>query len=279
MTSGEIAIPVSGVARGRSFEELRPQDEAPGYTPEEARELTELVRSASLRVNDLIVDMYVGKAHLALGYDSWADFCEKEELRLEFRPSIEQRRELHYFMYWRHGMPGRAVAAFTRCDQKTVAADAKSVYQERLAADAATPERPAVIADTRGRARSVPTRPAEEVIVEASVSDLPAVAPEEEAVEDDGDIIDVEPVPEAVAEPESVAPPVPAQTRGREPNWPTQFEQVTTQMRSTMYRARAVMGDPRLKTHLHKQPEGLLRLWSDWASEMVDWAVTVDSVE
>lgn len=287
MATGEIAIPSSGVARGRSLDELHPQDEqAPGFTPEEARELTELVRSASRRVNDLIVEMYVGKAHLALGYTSWAQFCEKEELRLEFRPTIEQRRELHYFMFWLHGMPGRAVAAFTRCDQKTVAADAKAVYKERLAIDPNTPERPAVIEDTRGRARSVPTRPAEEVRVEASVEDLPAAedddiidvvpveAAEQARTQVTQTITDPDPLPEKAAEP--ARPPVPEQTRGREPDWPDQFEQVTRQMRLAIEKARLVMSHPRMKANLHNQPEGRLQEWSDWASEMVEWVAVLD---
>lgn len=273
-----MAVPESGLARSRSFEELKPQDSVSGFTPEEARELTETVRSATVRVNDLIVDMYVGKAYLALGYSNWREFCEKEDLRLEFRPTLARRRELHYFMYWVHGMSGRAVAMFTGSDQKTVAADAKVVYLERRALDADTPQRQSVISDTRGRARQVPTTPAEDVTVEASVSDLPAIAIEDG---DGGDFIDVEEVQEATPDAPGLAahpvmPPVPEQSRGREANWPDQFEAVTRQMRSTFDKARVVMSDPRLRSNLGKQPEGRLREWTDWASELVDWAGLLD---
>jgi hypothetical protein len=47
-------------------------------TANEARRLTEEVKADAQRLWDKLLSLYEGGAHIALGYSSWADYCQQE---------------------------------------------------------------------------------------------------------------------------------------------------------------------------------------------------------
>jgi hypothetical protein len=47
-------------------------------TAREARQLTDQVKADAQRLWAKLLYLYEGRAHIALGYSSWADYCQQE---------------------------------------------------------------------------------------------------------------------------------------------------------------------------------------------------------
>lgn len=81
-------------------------------TPEEARQLTDRLRSAVAVAWDLVAEAYTSKAWAALGYETWDAYCLEEfgatHLRLPAEERTEVVRSLHA-----QGLTIRAIAAAT----------------------------------------------------------------------------------------------------------------------------------------------------------------------
>lgn len=54
------------------------QELIPPLTALDARRLTEEVKEDAQQLWAKLLYLYEGRAHIALGYSSWADYCERE---------------------------------------------------------------------------------------------------------------------------------------------------------------------------------------------------------
>ena len=94
-------------------------------TRQEARELTDRIRVGLSNIWNDVTEAYVRGAHLALGYESWDDYCEKEfgasHLKL---PKENRAAELTSMR--EKGMSLRAIQSATGVSQPTIIKDTKA---------------------------------------------------------------------------------------------------------------------------------------------------------
>lgn len=96
-------------------------------TADEARALTDRIKSASVAVWDLVTDAYETRAWAALGYATWEAYCAAEfdaapRLdRVERQAVVQSMRESN--------MSIRAIAAATGASKNTIESDIKQVSQ------------------------------------------------------------------------------------------------------------------------------------------------------
>lgn len=100
--------------------------ERPTLTAQQARALTDEIRQTLRAGHDLIVKAFVGRAWVALGYESWDSYCAGEfaEARM-VRLDREQRREIVAEMR-QAGMSTRAIASGLGVPQSTVDRDTRA---------------------------------------------------------------------------------------------------------------------------------------------------------
>lgn len=91
-------------------------------TPDEARDLTDRIKTALGVTWELIVDAYQGRAWAALGYDHWDQYCNAEFGGGRLRLPLEDRREVVASLR-DAGLSTRAIAAATGMGATTVRRD------------------------------------------------------------------------------------------------------------------------------------------------------------
>lgn len=103
-----------------------PDGSAELLSREAAEVLTESIRAATARVLDALTDVerdirraYDGRAWLALGYLSWADYCASEFSDVRLWTSVEERHA-RTLKFREAGLSQRAIAALLGVDQATV---------------------------------------------------------------------------------------------------------------------------------------------------------------
>lgn len=89
------------------------------YTAEEAREVTDRIRTGMESVYHLIRSAYRGRAWIALGYSSWDEYVTREFGNLHLRPPLEERQQVVLSLR-EAGMSTRAIAAATQLSKDTV---------------------------------------------------------------------------------------------------------------------------------------------------------------
>jgi len=135
-------------------------------TPKRARLLTDRIKVAVGELLPLIKEAFEGRADVALGYQSWAEYCDAELRGL--RIPIQERREAVQELR-EAGMDQRSIGAALGVSQKTVDRDLDKVESDE-STDSSN-ERTSMSAGrsyTRGRA--APVRPE----VSAAVRDAKA---------------------------------------------------------------------------------------------------------
>lgn len=102
----------------------------------DARNLTDRIRGGLSVAYDGLVEAWSGRADLALGYESWDDYCAAEfaEGRM-VRLDREQRREIVGTMR-EAGMSTRQIGSALGVDQKTVVNDARRTEESSSVAEA-----------------------------------------------------------------------------------------------------------------------------------------------
>jgi len=84
-----------------------------------ARELTDEIKESLGAVFELVIQAYIGRAWLALGYSTWKEYCTNEFDTAPMRLPRDDRAE--WFQALRsHGLSIRGIAAATGHDEKTV---------------------------------------------------------------------------------------------------------------------------------------------------------------
>jgi hypothetical protein len=116
----------SAVARQLERERHKPVDDP--MTAAEARALTDRIRRTMATLWDHIVEAYYGRADIALGYDSWDDYCSTEFASTRLRIPREERRDVVYSLR-ESGLSIRAIASATGVSEGTVRNDLKSGAQ------------------------------------------------------------------------------------------------------------------------------------------------------
>lgn len=98
----------------------------PDLTAEQARSLTDKIRTTVTVAHDLIAAAYQGRAWVALGYADWDTYCsaEFEQARM-VRLGREERREIVSDLR-EQGMSTRAIAGGLGVDHATVARDIRT---------------------------------------------------------------------------------------------------------------------------------------------------------
>lgn len=95
------------------------------YTAEEAREVTDRIRTGMESVYHLIRSAYRGRAWAALGYGSWDEYVTREFGNLHLRPPLEERQQVMVSLR-EVGMSTRAIATATQVSEATVRRDLAS---------------------------------------------------------------------------------------------------------------------------------------------------------
>lgn len=88
-------------------------------TAEEARDLTDQIRTGMETVYHLIRSAYRGRAWSALGYSSWDEYVTREFGNCHLRPPLEERHDVVLSLR-EAGMSTRAIAAATQLSKDTV---------------------------------------------------------------------------------------------------------------------------------------------------------------
>lgn len=92
-------------------------------TPDEARSLTDRIRTSLQDVQALVIEAHQREAWRALGYNSWQDYVSGE---FDERPPLQLPREMRVKVHREMSaarMSQRAIAAATGADQATVSRD------------------------------------------------------------------------------------------------------------------------------------------------------------
>lgn len=89
------------------------------FTADQARELTDQIRTGMESVFHLIRSAYRGRAWAALGYGSWDEYVTREFGNLHLRPPLEERLQVVVSLR-EVGMSVRAIAAATQLSRSTV---------------------------------------------------------------------------------------------------------------------------------------------------------------
>ena len=87
-------------------------------TASQARELTDRIKVGVEAIWELVKQAYQARAWVALGYDSWDDYCTREFGTSRIRLPREERQEVVASMR-EIGMSTRAIASATGISQKT----------------------------------------------------------------------------------------------------------------------------------------------------------------
>ena len=87
-------------------------------TASQARELTDRIKVGVEAIWELVKQAYQSRAWVALGYDSWDDYCTREFGTSRIRLPREERQEVVASMR-EIGMSTRAIASATGISQKT----------------------------------------------------------------------------------------------------------------------------------------------------------------
>ena len=88
-------------------------------TASQARALTEQIRSKMGDLMTLITKAHMGRADLALGYESWEDYVAGEFKHAPLSVPREQRKPVHVLLR-KQGMSPRAIAPLTGVSERTV---------------------------------------------------------------------------------------------------------------------------------------------------------------
>lgn len=105
---------------GQSFEGLTSSEgDAPSLTAEQARELTDRMKSGLTHIWEIIVVAHRGRAWLALGYASWDQFIQREFGSMNLQPPREEREQTITSLR-DAGMSVRAIATATQLGRGTV---------------------------------------------------------------------------------------------------------------------------------------------------------------
>lgn len=89
------------------------------FTADQARELTDQIRTGMESVFHLIRSAYRGRAWAALGYGSWDEYVTREFGNLHLRPPLEERQNVVLSLR-EAGMSTRAIVAATQLSKGTV---------------------------------------------------------------------------------------------------------------------------------------------------------------
>lgn len=105
------------------------ETDAPSLTAEQARELTDRMKSGLTQIWEIIVVAHRGRAWLALGYASWDQYVQREFGHLNLQPPREER-EATVLSLRQAGLGERATAAVTGLSKGTVGSITRSAAQE-----------------------------------------------------------------------------------------------------------------------------------------------------
>ena len=97
-------------------------------TASQARELTDRIKVGVEAIWELVKQAYQSRAWVALGYDSWDDYCTREFGTSRIRLPREERQEVVASMR-EIGMSTRAIASATGNSRRTIQADSQEVAQ------------------------------------------------------------------------------------------------------------------------------------------------------
>lgn len=112
-------------------------------TASQARELTDRIKVGVEAIWELVKQAYQARAWVALGYDSWDDYCTREFGTSRIRLPREERQEVVASMR-EIGMSTRAISAATGADRNTVRSDLRQV-------DEIHPPEPGPVTGTDGK--------------------------------------------------------------------------------------------------------------------------------
>lgn len=101
-----------------------------------ARYMTEEIKSDLSNIWSDIEELYAGRAWIALGYESWDDYCREEFGSSRIKLPSEERREVVSSLR-DAGLSTRAIAAATGASKSTISRDLSGVPD-------GTPDRPSV---------------------------------------------------------------------------------------------------------------------------------------
>jgi hypothetical protein len=132
----ELADTRSQIARQLEREQRRPVGDP--MPEDEARRLTERIKRDVETVWRLIEEAYLGRAWIALGYESWDIYCIREFGASRLRIPREERPEMVTSLR-QAGLSIRAIASATGSSTTTVQADLQ--HQEVCQSDTPSPER------------------------------------------------------------------------------------------------------------------------------------------
>lgn len=90
-----------------------------------AERLVQEIRVMDAELWEKMMDLYEGRAWIALGYSSWGELCDTEFKANNFRIPREDRREIVMSMRER-GMSTRAIASATGISRRTLIRDRQS---------------------------------------------------------------------------------------------------------------------------------------------------------
>lgn len=116
----------AGIARQLERERHRPVGDP--MSAEDARKLTDRIKVDAERLWDRIAEAYLGRAHLALGYESWDTYCVAEFDSLWIRIPREERETVVCSLK-QAGLSNRAIASAIGISEGTVRNDLKSGAQ------------------------------------------------------------------------------------------------------------------------------------------------------
>jgi DNA-binding transcriptional MerR regulator len=120
-------VPTSGTARGGRLlasNGRQKMSEVKKLTESQARELIAKIQKSLLDVGEMIVKAFHGQAWLGMGYESWAELCEAEFPRDQYRLRVADRRALVAHLR-DAGLTVRDIAKATNDPRSTVQDDIK----------------------------------------------------------------------------------------------------------------------------------------------------------
>lgn len=140
------------------------------YTAEEAREVTDRIRTGMESVYHLIRSAYRGRAWAALGYGSWDEYVTREFGNLHLRPPLEERQQVMVSLR-EVGMSTRAIASATQLSRETVRRELAEA-----AASGDTNVSPAESTPVQGRdGKTYASRPTRQPVEDAEIVENEAV--------------------------------------------------------------------------------------------------------
>lgn len=105
----------------------------PPFNEDEARAWLTWAHQAQDELVQRVYEAYNRQAHLALGYDSWAEMCEGEGLGFYRLP--RDKRAPTVVQLKSHGMSNRAIASAVGVDERTVRNDIRDTHGHRSEPD------------------------------------------------------------------------------------------------------------------------------------------------